>query len=734
MLAAFLVMLWLVPFDSTEARVDFPLDLKIDRFLLTAMMIAWLASLFAGGRPGPRFPKSMIEWAVLLFAGIAVASVLVNIGTIVNLGQTDLATKKIALLLSYVVFFFIVATTLRTREVERFANLFLALACIAAVGVLYQYFAGRNLFFEWWAQIVPQDIFRIVGIVDTGNRFVDPPVTGPTRHALALATMFAMALSFGLVALAQSKTALRQTVYAVAVVLMLGGVFATSRKTGSFASIAALLTLFALRPRELGKLVPLGIVVFTGLLLTTPAAVEKQLDQVKPGEIAAGASGVGRTADYDAIVPDVRERVVLGRGYGTYDPHRFRILDNNYLVLLLETGLLGVGAFGFILFATLARSRRALRQGDPSGWNAALAAAGATAALGVAMALFDALSYPQAPYMFFFLAGIVAVAGVPRRIALPPLAPAVERPEEREALPPLREPVEREALPELREGLERERAAQRERREVGEHGGRPRAPRRGRFGRPLPVRRHVSEPLPGAPPPEEEPAVPVRRRSESIRAAGERIRRRAGAIAVGLLALAVGAFALGGGEQAGENGVPRLGKAGGADGDDPFGLGQFEEGGAGGETTRPRERAGGELAEQRPPEREAVSVVDVESPPAPGAPRERTRDRDRSERRDDRQERPRKRRRKRRRPPPPQGAPSPGGGEQPAPPPPENCLPGDETETFLAGIGIDACALTPTTGTSLRLAYESGRLSRAELDYLVEMLRQAQAAHRGVNL
>ena len=44
-----------------------------------------------------------------------------------------------------------------------------------------------------------------------------------------------------------------------------------------------------------------------------------------------------RVERYDAVRPDVMSHLVLGEGYDSYDPLKFRFLDNEYLGLLINT-------------------------------------------------------------------------------------------------------------------------------------------------------------------------------------------------------------------------------------------------------------------------------------------------------------------------------------------------------------------------------------------------------------
>jgi O-antigen ligase len=103
---------------------------------------------------------------------------------------------------------------------------------------------------------------------------------------------------------------------------------------------------------------------------------------------------------------------VLGRGFGSYDAARYRVLDNQYLKLLIETGVAGVLSFLALLATAGALAVRAARAPTPAR-GIGLAACGAVAAFGVAALLFDVLAFPHAPYLLLAVLALLAVSRAP---------------------------------------------------------------------------------------------------------------------------------------------------------------------------------------------------------------------------------------------------------------------------------------------------------------------------------
>jgi hypothetical protein len=409
LIAAFLVMLWLIPFDAIDLRVNLPVDSKLDRVLLAALVVLWLATLAAGGRWAPTPRRSMLNRAVLVFVAIAVLSILLNLDRIELLGEREVAVKKLLLLLSYVAFFFVVSSAVRVSELRNFGKLFLTLAALAAIGTLLEYRVGINVFYDWSAALLP-DFFQ-VATDKVDPAFERANVTGPSGHGLAVATMLAIALPFALAWGMEARTSRERLFYYCVAALVFAGGIATVRKTAAIVPMAAIATLVVFRPRRMIRLAPLGLVLLVFVQAAAPGAagaIKSQLESLDSRQ-----STKGRTADYEAVVPDLRTHLIIGRGYGTYEHDKYRILDNEYLALMISVGIIGFAAFLAMMLGVVAVAARPIRSGDPVRGPPALGAAGAAMAFAAASGLYDVLAFPQAPYLFFFIAAMAVVAAAP---------------------------------------------------------------------------------------------------------------------------------------------------------------------------------------------------------------------------------------------------------------------------------------------------------------------------------
>ena len=89
--------------------------------------------------------------------------------------------------------------------------------------------------------------------------------------------------------------------------------------------------------------------------------VAGQLDRNKLGVTTVS----DRTADYDAIRPDVWTHLAFGRGYGSYEPSSYRVTDMELLRQLIEVGVLGLAAYLFMIGAIVGVARRPIRARTP---------------------------------------------------------------------------------------------------------------------------------------------------------------------------------------------------------------------------------------------------------------------------------------------------------------------------------------------------------------------------------
>jgi len=409
LLAAFLLMLFVIPFEGITFKVHLPADATPDRLLLVAILVVQIFRSVAGGAKRHR-RLGAIEVAVLVFTFVALLSIVLNIDRIYRLGQFPFVEKGFIQLLSYVVFFFIVATTLRPQELRAFGKLILVLTSITAIGTLYESRSGYNVFYVIWGKLLSPVAEVIPSPTNLHPGFgARPVIVGPTEHGLALASMLTIALPFAVVPLLAARRPSRRLAYLAIIGLIVAGSLSTAEKTAMLAPITAV-GLLAVYRRQLLRWAPLAVIVMIPVIHFASPGALGSLKNLNP-LAASGNYTDGRAGDYSAIAPDIYSNLVIGRGYGSLNPLEwqwYRILDNQYLDELFNVGVLGLLSYLALVLTAIGSAHRVIRRG---GMRAppALAAAAGCAAFGTVSATFDAMGYPQAIYSFLFVAGLIAV-------------------------------------------------------------------------------------------------------------------------------------------------------------------------------------------------------------------------------------------------------------------------------------------------------------------------------------
>ena len=268
-LAAFLAMLFCIPVDSTEVKVHLPVGSQIDRFAIVGMVFAWVC--FGGDQRAflnTRRSKLYVG-AACVFLALAVASLLLDAGRIINIGDFELAGKRFALLGSFLVLSWFTLTALRFEDVRGFSTYLIGLATLMAIGMIVERQTGFNAFYNWSGALLkplvhvapsPTNIHPEIG---SDGRVA---VFGPTLSGLAATTMLVVVMPFALVRMFDARSRRSWWLNAIAFALMLAAAAATDRKTALLVPIGVLIYIACYRPRQVLRLAPVGLVVLVGLV------------------------------------------------------------------------------------------------------------------------------------------------------------------------------------------------------------------------------------------------------------------------------------------------------------------------------------------------------------------------------------------------------------------------------------------------------------------------------------
>jgi O-antigen ligase len=219
--------------------------------------------------------------------------------------------------------------------------------------------------------------------------------------------MLSMALPVAIVRMMESSKTRERVLCGLAICLLMGAMISTYRKSALLAPLSVCLILAYFRRREMLRLAPLGVVVLIAIPILAPNALGSIVAQFEPNRLGV-ATVSDRVSDYDAIRPDLLSHMAFGRGYGSYEHTNHRILDNDLLMRVVETGLVGLVAYVLMFVLVIATAAPVIRSRDPSRAPPALAVAAAAGAFLVLSVLFDIMSFPHTPYIAMVLFGLLA--------------------------------------------------------------------------------------------------------------------------------------------------------------------------------------------------------------------------------------------------------------------------------------------------------------------------------------
>ncbi len=412
LLAASIAALVLIP-DRYDVPLVGGLGLRPYQLLVVGLGVGLMRSFRRGrtlsaGRPA--------AYAGLLVV-VAVASAIDNFARLSDNAYLA-AIRLIVTLVVYVVFAIVVAAVATTRRRRRFLlGVLVTFVAVAAI------FAIRESMTQTPIRLQPtppglveqRDANAPDGAAPTTiirNNVARP--SGLAANPLELSAVMALAAPFA-VYLALSARSWAGRLWFLACLLLVGlGLVLSISRTGVLA--AAVMTVVALvvnirRPR----VILVGLVAVGSLGFAVAQLVPQSVDSLSKQFSKDGNSDPSlatRLQDYQELDDLLGPHPWLGRGPQAITTYVSRdgtqmILDNQYLLALAETGVLGVLAMIVVIASTAMAGARRLRAdlGERGLFTAVLCAA---AAFAVMSATFDALRFSQASAIFMIVVGLAS--------------------------------------------------------------------------------------------------------------------------------------------------------------------------------------------------------------------------------------------------------------------------------------------------------------------------------------
>lgn len=301
----------------------------------------------------------------------------------------------------------------RLRDLLR--RLVQATSFVAVVGIL-QFFLHLDL---TRYLVVPG--LRLNQAPDFVQLRVLPRVAGTATHPIefgvVLALVLPLALHLAMTDLGQPRVRRWAPVWLISLAVLL-----SISRSAILAVVVVCAVVLPTWPRAQRRAALLLTPVF---LVVMRVAVPGLIGTIKNLFLLFGqdSSTTARTEDYAAVAPLIRHALLTGIGFRTYIPAvDGRVLDNQYLLSLVETGALGLLALVVLLLTGWFTARGARRAAvDPVSRSLGQALAAGMLAATAGFLTFDALSFPMFASLTFLLLGC---SGALWRLQQPDVSPS----------------------------------------------------------------------------------------------------------------------------------------------------------------------------------------------------------------------------------------------------------------------------------------------------------------------
>ncbi len=407
------VVILFIPIRRYSLPGGLPFELEPYRLLVALVVAAWALSLLSDRRV--RLRRTGFEGPLALFAVAVAGSIAFNVDRIAAGSLQGDVVKRVMFFVSFGLVLALVVSVIRTqRSIDKIVRILVVGGTIVAAFALYEARSGYN-YFDHLNQWIP--ILQTADVLDVPGRGARTRVYASAQHPIALGAALAMLLPL---AIYLAQTQRRRIWYACLIVLAVG-VLATVSRTSIVMLIVVAVIFLWLRPRETRRLWPALILLPILAHVALPGAMGAIREAFFPagGIVAEQASlpgyrGSGRVADLAPSIAEWKQQPIFGQGFGTRitDEGRenARILDNQWLGSLLDTGMVGVLALGWLFVRVIRRYGRAAKHDfSDRGWLLAAVTASSTA-FAVSMLTYDVFSFIQVTVILFVLLGLGASA------------------------------------------------------------------------------------------------------------------------------------------------------------------------------------------------------------------------------------------------------------------------------------------------------------------------------------
>jgi polysaccharide biosynthesis protein PslJ len=413
LLAAAILTAFYIPIRKYTLPSSLPFELEPYRVVLGFLLLGWLTSLLID--PRVRLRKAGFDTPLLAFILVALCSLIVNGGRVADLSHV--LAKKLTFFGSFVLLVYAIVSVSRRFDVaQALVKVLVVGGSGLALGAVIEHRTGFNVFAVIPRAIPGLHVHQVIRMdASTDNRGAGVRAVASAETAIELGAILVMLVPLA-VALARSTGKRR---WWLAVCVLLPGAVGSISRTTVLMLVAVVLVSLRVRPRETRRLWPALLPLVVVIHMAVPGALGSlgQAFFPKQGLLAQQANtpvGSGRIATLGPALAELGPDPVLGEGWATrvttHDeagtPPNGPILDDQWLGVLLETGIVGLLTLGWLFVHVVRKLMRAARD-DPSprGWLLAGMAA-SIAAYAVGMLTYDSFSFLEVTLVLFVVLGL----------------------------------------------------------------------------------------------------------------------------------------------------------------------------------------------------------------------------------------------------------------------------------------------------------------------------------------